>query len=233
MRGFWWLTQFSSKYSTVKCNKWIAVRYDLKQYTRLINWQVWSLQISLYDWSERTWTVQFLIPSRDITDPARKTWPLGSPPLTNSTLSLFYNPIPKQSADRLNILTYIEKFCIDKWTFSKYFDQPKSFKALTILNSWNVRSRQWSKWVNWNITDVGFFPFYPLCNSSQDLGHCMSKVISLCAGLFQKWATQTNKWRVGLKQPFPHLCFFKQAHYGWWHNAMQNVYHSELYSWDL
>lgn len=38
----------------------------------------------------------------------------------------------------------------------------------------------------------------------------MSKVISLGAGLFLKWATQTNKWRVGLKKRFPHLCFLNK-----------------------
>lgn len=162
MRGFWWLTQFSSKYSTVKCNKWIAVRYDLKQYTRLINRQVWSLQISLYDWSERTWTVQFLIPSRDITDPARKTWPLG-PFFLNLFHSLPFFITPSQNNLQINMLKKIERFCIDKCTFSKYFYQPKSFKALTILNSWNVRSQQWSKWVNWNITDDGLFPIFIHC----------------------------------------------------------------------
>lgn len=156
MMGFWWLTQFSSKYSTVKCNKWIAVRYDLKQYTRLINWQVWSLQISLYDWEEKNWTVQFLIPSRDITDPAGKTWPLGSP--------IFFHPspfsiTPPPNNSQINMLTYIERFCIDNCTFSKYFYQPKSLNALTTIYSWNIRSQQWSKWVNWNITDDGFFPF--------------------------------------------------------------------------
>lgn len=72
-------------------------------------------------------------------------------------LSFFYNPTPNNL--QINMLTYIERFCIDKCTFSKYFYQPKSLNALTTIYSWNIRSQQWSKWVNWNITDDGFFPF--------------------------------------------------------------------------
>lgn len=70
---------------------------------------------------------------------------------------------PSQNNLQINMLKKIERFCIDKCTFSKYFYQPKSFKALTILNSWNVRSQQWSKWVNWNITDDGLFPIFIHC----------------------------------------------------------------------
>lgn len=108
------------------------------------------------DWEEKNWTVQFLIPSRDITDPAGKTWPLGSP--------LFFHPSPFSITPppnnlQINMLTYIERFCIDNGTFSKYFYQPKSLNALTTIYSWNIRSQQWSKRVNWNITVDGFFPF--------------------------------------------------------------------------
>lgn len=70
---------------------------------------------------------------------------------------------PSQNNLQINMLKKIERFCIDKCTFSKYLYQPKSFKALTILNSWNVRSQQWSKWVNWNITDDGLFPIFIHC----------------------------------------------------------------------
>lgn len=127
MRGFWWLTQFSSKYSTVKCNKWIAVRYDLKQYTRLINWQVWSLQISLYDWSERNWTVQFLIPSRDITDPARKTWPLGSF-FFNLFHSLPFFITPSQNNLQINMLKKMRGFALISALFQNICISPSPLK---------------------------------------------------------------------------------------------------------